>query len=277
MTLKDFSPKLLYPDEYIVEEDEMGDSSAQEAVLDYLKKVLRHLYEREQWMVAGNRNHYHAAIENSENLIVPDIAIFKGIYIPLEEQETLTSWDMRKGNKACPPLVIESSSGKTYKGDIDPDKKPRLYGLIGVKEYFAYDPNRPQVWPKKAGTRLLGWRYDEQGNPTPIKANEEGRMWSEVLDSWLGADGPYLRLYDRNGVMRLTGEEADKQRANIEAQRAKAEAQRANAEVEARQRAETQARIEAEARQVAESYAKAADQRLAELERQLEELRRKND
>jgi Uma2 family endonuclease len=249
MTIKNLSLKLLYPDEYLVEEDQMGNSAAQELFLDYFKSVLRYLYRYEGWMVAGERNHYHSALDNSEKMIVPDIAVFKGIDIPVAEQPTIASWDMRKDDKPCPPLVIEASSAATYQNDIEADRKPRLYGLIGVKEYFAYDPNPNKVWPKRIGTRLLGWRYDEQKQPSSIQPNEKGRLWSEVLGSWLEPDGLYLRLYDLAGQMRLTAKEAEEQRAN-------AEEQRATIEFEARQKAE---------------------QKIAELERQLAELRRKTN
>jgi len=30
----------------------------------------------------------------------------------------------------------------------------------------------------------------------------DGRLWSTELDIWLVPDGPYLRLYDRDGQMR---------------------------------------------------------------------------
>jgi len=264
MSIKDLSlTKPFYPDEYLVEEDQMGDSGASEIVLDYLKQVLRYLYRYDQWAIAGNRNHYHLAVENSENLIVPDIAVFKGIPISAKEQVEMSSWDMRKGDKPCPPLVIESSSPSTWHNDIDSDKKPQLYGLIGVQEYFAYDPNPRQVWPRKIGTRLLGWRYDAQQQPITIIPNAKGWLWSEVLESWLVADGVYLRLYDADEKPRLTADEVSYEWAKTQEQ--------------ARLEAEKQIEIERQARLEAENRAKAQEERMAELERQLAELRRQSD
>ncbi len=199
----------LYPDEYIVEEDQMGNNTAQGLFIRYFIKVLEWLYRAEHWLIAAELNHYHTALNNSEKMIVPDIAVFKGINIPLEEQPKVTSWDMRKGDKVCLPLVIEACSPSTYQNDIEADKKPRLYGLIGVKEYFAYDPNPTPLWPKRIGTRLLGWRYNDQGQAEAIRANSAGRLWSAVLESWLEPDGLYLRLYDAQGQKLLTAEEAE--------------------------------------------------------------------
>ncbi|NWJ48644.1 MAG: Uma2 family endonuclease [Chloroflexi bacterium] len=207
----DISPSKLeyYYDTHPTHEDLMGDSLPQVTLFTYLLEVLKWLYHKEGWMVAGNFNHYHEEIENSENLIVPDIALFKGIEIAADEQLRLSSWDMRGGKRQCPPLVLEVSSGSTYSGDINPDKKPRSYGLIGVKEYFSYDPNEPQVYPKRVGKRLLGWRYGASKQPETILPDERGWLWSEELESWLGEDGAYLRLYDRNGEMRPTEAEAE--------------------------------------------------------------------
>jgi len=47
----------------------------------------------------------------------------------------------------------------------------------------------------------------------------DGRLWSTELDIWLVPDGPYLRLYDRDGQMRLTGEEEEARRADILAEK----------------------------------------------------------
>jgi hypothetical protein len=60
-------------------------------------------------------------------------------------------------------------------------------------------------------------------------------LWSEQLESWLVPDQTYLRLYDREHQLRLTGEEAQAQRADIQAEQA--EEAREEAE-EARKRAE---------------------------------------
>ena len=82
-----------------------------------------------------------------------------------------------------------------------------IYGRIGIKEYFAYDPHEPLVWEGTNDRRLLGWRY-QNGMPVEIQSDEQGRLWSEELDSWLKAEGINLRLYDRENNLRLTENEA---------------------------------------------------------------------
>ncbi len=280
MTIQDSKRAALvgYPDEYLVEEDEMGDSYPQGDLMFYLTQVLRWLYRYEGWVVATNLNHYHPAVENSQKLIVPDVVVFKGIPISSQELAKLTSWDMRRKDKLPPPVVIKVSSKQTYENDIEPEGKPRVYGLIGVREYFAYDPSLEQLWLERSSSRLLGWRYDAQRVAQPIEPDERGRLWSEVLESWLVEDGAYLRLYDRAGHLRRTASEAkdatiqtvEEARQSEQAARYVAEAQ-ARAEAKARSMAEAQAKIEAEARNQAERRAVEAERRLAELEARLKE------
>ena len=294
----------IFTDEYIVEEDEMGDSGAQDFLIHYLKEVLLWLYRQPQWMIAANRNHYHAAVNNSQKLIVPDISVFKGIPIPPEQQPYIVSWDMRLPGHPPPPVVIEIASRTTYHGDIDLDKKPRLYGLIGVREYFTYDPNTPRVWPSHMKSRLIGWRYDENGVRTQIlpevAEGREGWLWSEVLEHWLVPDGLHLRLYDRYGQRALTGTEAgDLARQQAEQQAKQAEQDRLQAEQQAKQAEQDRLQAEQQAKQAEQDRVLAQEQtqqeiaarqemervrraeqeqaarQIAELQRQLDELRRR--
>ena len=47
----------------------------------------------------------------------------------------------------------------------------------------------------------------------------DGRLWSVQLDSWLVPDREYLRLYDRQGHLRLTQAEAEARRAQTLAEK----------------------------------------------------------
>lgn len=111
--------------------------------------------------------------------------------------------------------MIEVSSPSTWRTDIEGGlaDKVVLYGRMGVQLYLAYDPNQPQVWRRVQGRRLLGWRYDEQGQPQPLAADERGWLWCAELDSWAGDDGYLLRLYDPAGHQRLTAAEQAEARA----------------------------------------------------------------
>lgn len=232
-----------YPEEYLVEQDEeVSAKHAHTQLIRYLVLLLEWLYHKENWFIASEIIHKHPAIRNSRNKIVPDIAVFKGIEVPVEERTDMGTWYIKPPLRPCPPLVFEVCSARTWPTDIgsDPRHKPAIYGRIGVKEYFAYDPYDEPVWDDEqvGEIRLLGWRY-EQNLPVPIQPDAQGRLWSEQLESWLVADGAFLRLYDQDGNLRLTETET----------------------VRLAQQQEITLRTE-------------ADQRNAELERQIAELQR---
>jgi Uma2 family endonuclease len=103
--------------------------------------------------------------------------------------------------------VINICSESTWEEDIL--LKPTRYAAFGVHEYYVYDPNDLAYFPSEHG-RLRGWRL--QGD-TMIERTKDanGRLWSEELASWLVEDGALLRLYDRQGILRLTATEAERQ------------------------------------------------------------------
>jgi hypothetical protein len=245
------APTLQPLHEYLIEEDEMGESRAQSHLLHYLVAVLEWLYRPRGWLVVADLTLYHPAIHNSQQMIAPDIAVFRGIPLTEAEQEDLTSWDMRPAKrgkapgavKPCPPVFIEVSSAGTWGTDIGQgeEDKPQLYGAMGAREYLAYDPHRKPVWRGQGRRRLLGWRYDAGGQPIPLAPDARGWLWSAQLESWLAPAGKLLRLYDAEGRRRLTGEEARDAAAQEAAVQAEQE-RRARAEAEAARRDEMAAR-----------------------------------
>jgi Uma2 family endonuclease len=289
----------IYPEEYLVEEDEdeMGESNSQFQLSNYLVEILKWYYQNQNWLVTGNLELHHPAIRNSQRKIVPDVLVFKDIDLSEEEQVNLTSWEIDEEHPV-PPVVFEISSASTWRNDVQvgEHRKQSIYGRIGVREYFAYDPHPNPVWNNTDGRRLLGWRYASNSPvPQPISPNEQGRLWSEVLESWLGADGSHLRLYDRESQQRLTGKEAGRlaleaeqaaheaaleteraaHEAALEAERANREAERAahEAALEA-ERAVHEAALETERahREAEQTAREVAERRLIELELQLRKL-----
>ncbi len=208
-----------FPEEYLLEEDEMGESNAQFQLIRYLVELLEWLFRLEKWHIAGKLELYHQKVRNTQNKITPDISVFKGIEISSQQRQKLTSWNIGR-SKITPPVLFEISSNSTRRSDIlaGDNYKPAIYGRMGVKEYFAYDPNVPAVWRNTNNQRLLGWRY-ENSEPVELQPDDQGRLWSEELNSWLKAEGSYLRLYDQENNIRLTQNEASQQRiAELERQ-----------------------------------------------------------
>lgn len=192
-----------YYDSHPTEEDLMGETSWHASLIDYLKAVLTWLFRGQTCAIYDNLNFYQT-IEPMEYPVAPDLAVIKGV-----EFRHGKSWAVGRTGPA-PQVVFEILSEETWKKDLR--EKPDKYASMGVQEYFAYDPNEPPL-RRNTSTRLRGWRLDARRKEmVEIAANETGWLWSEHLESWLVPDQTYLRLYDREHKMRLTGEEAQARR-----------------------------------------------------------------
>jgi len=218
-----------YYDSHSTEEDLMGETSFHFDLVQYLVAVLSWLFDGQPCAIHGNLNIYQTTNVN-EYPLAPDIVVFKGMM-----HRPLRSWTIGRSGPA-PQVVFEIASEETWAKDLS--EKPIKYARMGVQEYFAYDPNEPAL-PRSKSRRLFGWQLDPQrGIMRPLTPGAGGELWSEQLQSWLVSDGAYLRLYDRDGQLRLTGQEAEARRAQIEAARADAEARQKEIE---QQRADAEA------------------------------------
>lgn len=113
-------------------------------------------------------------------------------------------------------LAIELTSKSTK--DEDLEEKMAIYqDIIGVREYFLFDPNAEYLEPPLQGYRLHDGKY--------VRIEMvQGRLPSEVTGLHFERDGEWLRLYDPvTGRWLPTTEEL---LLDAEAQRDRAEAQR---------------------------------------------------
>ena len=126
------------------------------------------------------------------------------------------SWRVGKTGPA-PQVVFEIASEETWKSDLQ--EKPGKYARMGVTEYFAYDPNERPL-DRKTARRLFGWHLDPaEGVMQEMLLRPDGSLWSSQLQSVLVPQGEFLRLYDRQGHLRLTQGEAEARRAEVLAEK----------------------------------------------------------
>jgi hypothetical protein len=242
-----------YYDSHPTEEDLMGETVPHADLIDYLKLVLAWLFHEHLCAIYENFNFYQTR-NRDEKPLAPDLAVIKGI-----TQRPMRSWRVGVHGPA-PHVVFEIASEDTWKRDLE--EKPDRYAMMGVQEYFAYDPNEPPVRQREP-FRLFGWYLDKDtGLMQKMLPGPDGRLWSRHLDSLLVPDGAYLRLYDRHGNLRLTQGEAADRRAEAEAQARRFAERQADAEAQARLFAERRADAEAQARQAAERRAEAEAEKL---------------
>lgn len=209
-----------YFDEHPTREDLMGETLPHARLVHYVMEVITWLLHRQVCAIYENFNFYQTPDEN-EYPLAPDIAIIKGIPALADR----SYWVGTTG--PAPQLVFEFASKETWKRDLQ--EKPGEYDRMGVMEYYAYDPN-PVMLPlsRRRGRRIFGWHRERASDTLrELLPDEQGRLWSPLLQSFLVPDGAYLRLYDRFSNRRLTQAEQEAQRANEEAQRADEQARRA--------------------------------------------------
>jgi|SRR5216684_2806673 len=209
-----------YYDSHPTLEDLMGETSFHASLSRYLMQVLEWLYRGQTCAIYENLNFYQTQ-NPREYPLAPDIALIKGA-----EARHLRSWKIGKTGPA-PQVVFEIASEETWKKDVE--EKPLKYALMGVEEYYFYDPDESATpgW-KHSPQRLMGWHYQKpRGAITEMTPDAQGRLWSPHLESFLVPEGELLRLYDRNGHLRLTQAETETRRAENEAEARRAEAKRA--------------------------------------------------
>jgi Uma2 family endonuclease len=241
--------EIYYPDS---DGQPMAESDFQREPLIYAVESLRiHFRGREDVYVSGNMFIYYEQ-GNPKAVVAPDV--FAVIGAPNRDRFSYMLWKEPKG----PDFVLEITSKSTRTEDRGP--KRGIYALLGVSEYWQYDPTGDYLQPPLQAFRLV----DENYWPMPAETLPDGGrvMHSAVLGLDVRLENGILRFCDPlTGQKLLSHEEAEQARQQAEQARQQAEQARQQAE-QARREAEERARRETEQRQALEA-------RLAELERRL--------
>jgi len=214
-------PLIYYPES---NGEPMAETDTHRKQMVYLIEALDDYFRDDpQVYVAGNLFLYYEE-GDPRQVVAPDAFVVKGA--PKGDRRTYNLWE--EGDKG-PQVVFEVSSRSTRKEDLGPKKG--TYEMLGVREYFLFDPLREYLEPP-----LVGYWLEESG----YRRAAGERLVSEVLGLELRVEGEHLWLYDLE-----TGE---KLLSPLEAQAARREAEaRAEQEATARREAEEElARLRAE-------------------------------
>ena len=175
-----------------------------EALADYFR-------EAADVYVSGNLLLYYEE-GNPTASVAPDVFVVKGV--PKHDRRIYKLWEEGK----APDVVIEVTSRKTRLQDLG--EKRALYAMLGVKEYFLYDPLGEYLEPPLQGYRLVGEEYEHM---QPVA---EGTLYSQELGLELRLEDGQLRLVDpTTGERLLSPAEAQAARRAAEARAAQAEAE----------------------------------------------------
>ncbi len=184
-----------------------------------IELVRQHLGDPHHYYCAGNMFIYYS--KEQADAVRENRAAFKGpdffVVRDVDGTQLRKYWVTWQEGGRYPDLVIELVSPKTVRKDKE--ENLRFYAtVLRVPEYFWYDPDRNE---------LRGFRLDVQRlEYVPIEPNEQGWLWSNVLEAYLGVQecdylqrrARWLRLYRADGRLVPTHAERAEQ-AEAELQR----------------------------------------------------------
>jgi len=223
----------------------LGETDAhRREILAIIAMLEHHFAAASNVYVSGNLMFYYEK-GNPSAVVSPDVFVVKGV--PNHERRTYKLWEERK-----PPAIVFEITSRSTRLE-DKGNKRALYAMLGVREYFMFDPLEEYLKPPFQGFKLEGDEF------IAMAPDADGALVSNELGLRIYRDGAYLRLIDlASGQQLLRPAQLDRARRAAEAQ-ARA--------------AEVQARAEAEARTRAEERARAAEDEVARLRAELARLR----
>ncbi|MEO1561023.1 MAG: Uma2 family endonuclease, partial [Cyanobacteria bacterium J06632_19] len=173
---------------------------------------------RNDFYVAGNLTIYYSNRQlKSEKFRGLDFFAVLGT-----ERKPRKSWVIWEEDGKYPNMIVEILSDST--AATDRDLKKKIYqNTFRTPDYFWFDP---------VSLEFKGF-YLSHGEYQPLEPNEQGWLWSEQLDLFLGIHNEQLRYFTPEGELIPTPEEFAQRetlRADQEAQRAEQQAQRAEQE-----------------------------------------------
>ena len=124
------------------------------------------------------------------------------VFVAFAPDRPRTSFDVETEG-AFPAFVLEVVSPAS--ADRDQTEKRTAYGQLGAREYALFSPfaDRP--------SELIGYRRTAAGSFDPWPADEQGRLWSDVLELYLVGQGTTIRAATRDGALLPTLSEAEQE------------------------------------------------------------------
>ena len=204
-------PSNLWSDEPPLESDFHRDQ------IDLLIRILRYWWRnRNDVYVSGNLTIYYNQQQlKSRDFRGPDFFVVLGA-----EKRDRRSWVVWDEQGQYPNLILEILSNSTKPVDKGP-KKDLYQNIFRTPDYFWFDPDTFEL----AGFHLLDGRYE------PILPNEQGWLWSQQLELFLGIHDHRLRLFTPEGELIPSPEELAEQQSQ-RAEQAQQRAEQAEQELE---------------------------------------------
>ncbi|MCA2811005.1 MAG: Uma2 family endonuclease [Microcystis sp. M090S1] len=197
MTTLDILPEVTCPPTDLWSDEPPLESDLHLQQITILIGCLERLWqERSNYYASGNLTIYY----NEEQLKKRDFCGPDFFVVLDTEKHSRKSWVVWGEGGKYPNVIVEILSPST--ANIDRNKKKNLYqNTFRTPNYFWFDPESLEL----QGFRLIAGQY--QAIPT----NENGYLWSEQLELYLGIFERKLRYFTPTGELVLTAAEAELQ------------------------------------------------------------------
>lgn len=197
--------EIIYPDS---DGTPMAESDPARDYLIYgVESLDIYFQDRDDVYVSGNLFiYYKKGIPSA--VVAPDVFVVFGV----EKKKRLSYKVWEEGGKV-PSFVLEVTSLTTQENDEE--DKPKKYALLGVQEYFQYDPTGDYLSPQLKGSSLVEGRYQ----PIAAKLLLDGvtSIHSEVLGLDLRLIDGELRFFEpQTGKKLLSHKETEQARQTAE-------------------------------------------------------------
>jgi len=195
MTTLDILPEVTCPPTDLWSDEPPLESDLHLQQITILIGCLERLWqERSNHYASGNLTIYY----NEEQLKKRDFCGPDFFVVLDTEKRPRKSWVVWGEGGKYPNVIVEILSDST--ANIDRNKKKNLYqNTFRTPNYFWFDPESLEL----QGFRLIAGQY--QAIPT----NENGYLWSEQLELYLGIFDRKLRYFTTDGQLVPTPQEAE--------------------------------------------------------------------
>ena len=205
------------PTDLIFDDGEPLESNRHRIAMNLLIRSLQQAWaDRNDYFVGGNMFVYYSRIQaRNRDFKGPDFFVVLNV----DGKQSRQGWVVWDENGRYPDVIVELISPSTANADTGV-KKEIYERIFKTRDYFVFDPFNPES--------LQGWRLDVNFEYQPLVPNQQGWLWCEALGFWLGMweglidreTASWLRFYDQEGNLVLLPEEAERQRADAQQQRA---------------------------------------------------------
>ncbi len=195
MTTLDILPEVTCPPTDLWSDEPPLESDLHLQQITILIGCLERLWqERTNYYASGNLTIYY----NEEQLKKRDFCGPDFFVVLDTEKRPRKSWVVWGEGGKYPNVIVEILSDST--ANIDRNKKKILYqNTFRTPNYFWFDPESLEL----QGFRLIAGQYQA------IAANENGYLWSEQLELYLGIFDRKLRYFTVDGQLVPTPQEAE--------------------------------------------------------------------